>query len=120
MPHRFKPGDPIFYTPKEKEHEVLKGMYNIIKPNSDGTVYRIVDKNGDFTDADESEIQPLIYAVFILTKHGWPIIVPIHDEKLYNHFCNSENYKFHIGGPADICIKEQIRIMQKLEQDKEI
>lgn len=118
MPHRFRKGDPVFYTPKDKDFENLKGMYTVEEPNKEGDIYRIADSGGNFTDADEGELDPLMYAVFIKVEGGWPIIIPLYDEALYQHYSNSELYKLHLGSTADICIREMASILRKLEEEK--
>lgn len=115
MPHRFKEGNPVFYTPNQPEFINLKGVYTIHKANSEGTVYRIMDGGGEFTDADEEELQAAIYSVFVRKDTGWPIIVPTYDEKLYKHYKESETYSFHLGGDALNCIKEQLLLLKRLE-----
>lgn len=113
MPHKFQKGDPVFH--KGEGYENIAGHYNVTEVSKDGTIYRVTDANDDFTDANEEELEHVLYAVFTRVEHGWPIIIPAYDQPLYKYYLNSGIYKFICEASARECIEEQTKILKALE-----
>ena len=113
MAFKFKQGDPVFH--EGIGYNSVRGVYTVQQVGRDGMIYRIVDNNLDFTDADEGEITHVTYAVFTRVPEGWPIIVPVYLEKMYKGFLNSNLYRFVMESTAAGCLEEQLAILEKLD-----
>lgn len=114
MPHKFKKGDPVFH--KGEGYETIKGFYIVTEVGRDGDIYRVTDSQGEYTDADEDELEPVQYCVFRRVEHGWPIIIPVYDEPLMNSYINSTLYSKETWiGTAHECIEKQKEIWKELE-----
>jgi len=113
MAHKFQKGDPVFH--KGEGYETIRGLYNVTEVGKDGNVYRVTDSQGEYTDADEDELEHALYAVFIRIDHGWPIIIPVYDKPLYKSYWNSNLYRFVRESTIKNCVEEQINILKKLE-----
>lgn len=114
MPHKFQKGDPVFH--KGEGYETIRGFYNITEVGKDGSIYRITDPQGKYTDVDEDEIEPVEYCVFTRADHSWPIIIPVHDTALMNNYTNSTLYNEETWrGTARECIDRQNEILKALE-----
>ena len=116
MPHKFQKGDPVFH--KGEGYENIRGFYNVTEVSKDGTIYRITDVNEDFTDVTEDEIEHTGYSVFTRVDHGWPIIIPVYDEPLFNSYVNSNLYEFVCRGSARQCIDRQTEILKTLDSEQ--
>jgi hypothetical protein len=118
MAFRFKQGDPVFHK-KVQGLNSIEGLYTVQKVSLDGMIYRLIDSRLDYTDANESELQPVVYSVFIRIPEGWPIIIPVYLDKMYNAYrANNERWKFICHGNIAECAEEQIKIWNKLEQEQ--
>src|SRR5215831_9168193 len=114
MPYKFKQGDPVFYHATGEDLK-FRGHYTVQMPKSKGESYRIVDANNELTDADEDMLSHVMYAVFTRVPEGWPIIVPVWDEPLYNSYLHSDMYKFVCESTIAGCADEQVNILRALE-----
>lgn len=113
MPHKFQKGDPVFH--KGEGYTSIRGFYNVTEVGRNGDIYRVTDMNGDFTDADEEELEAIEYAVFTRLDYGWPIIIPVYDEPLFNSYIDSNRYEFICRGQAKVCIDRETEILKELE-----
>lgn len=117
MAYRFQQGDPVFHQSTPEAPNVT-GLYTIQKVGTDGMIYRLIDRNGDFTDAGETEIEHVSYALFTRVPEGWPIIVPKYDKILYTRFLNSDKYNYLLEGSATVVLKEQTKIMAQFDDEQ--
>lgn len=114
MPYKFKLED-IVYLKHTEGYNSLGGFYKVTEINSDGTIYRITDKENSFTDAFENEIEPPLYSVFIHKDHKTPIIVPLFDAPLHLKFLTSEHYTIVSKGTLFECSTKQVELLRQLD-----
>lgn len=113
MAHKFKEDDIVYH--KGEGYQNIAGLYRVEKVSKDGTIYRVVDIENKYTDADEDELEALAYAVFVNIEHGWPIIIPVYNKALYEEFLKPEKgYRRECRGNILTAIEAQTNILKGL------
>lgn len=118
MAYKFQQGDAVFHTSTPEAPNVT-GLYTVQQVGTDGMVYRLVDRNGDYTDADETQMEEVEYALFTRIPEGWPIVIATYDKVMHKRFLNSDRYKYVLAGSPIVVLDAQALILAKLEQDEQ-
>jgi hypothetical protein len=117
MAYKFQQGEPVYHTSTPEAPNVT-GFYTVQHVGTDGMIYRLIDKDGNYTDANEDEITHLKYGLFARIPEGWPIIVPMHIKDLYVRFLQSTRYRLVEYGPIATMLERQTEILIKLEDEQ--
>jgi hypothetical protein len=107
MAHQFKQGDSVFLKTKPQ------GLFTVHHVGTDGMIYILIDAARKLKEADESELEHAVYAVFTRIPEGWPIIIPVFLKDLYNRFRVSSIYRYECECPLIGAVEQSTTIIKR-------